>query len=456
VLRTGFARRPTRAGSATKGWQPNEGGRRAFRLHTSVIPVTRLGGLAIIAILIAIHNLAVQGRVNWPAVWTFAYVATFYGLGSWLMLRAFFLESRTLHWGTLFLVADVPVLLFAIHLTGGTASWLFLLLAARCTDQIFFGIRRVIWFGHLLIGSYILYLTIAAASLGGVKWETEAAKLAILYAFFWYYALTARTVDLVRRRSRKSNLVKRERAQLVGTISHAIETRAAGVNAVIKSLSKTPLDHKQQEHIRVLTESSQSLINLVKVLSASESEMGRLEIEQGRFAPPEVLAEVASLVRPLAESKGVDLRLDVTDMPSLWVTGDSGKIRQALLSLVHNAVRFTDIGFVELRTWQVHPGRIGFEVKDSGAGIPMHVQRRLLAPFLRADGSPWHRTRGRGVGVGVSRRLIESMGGALELDTALGLGTTARFILDLPECDLPDGVLPEAMPAVLVAPGDQR
>jgi signal transduction histidine kinase len=228
------------------------------------------------------------------------------------------------------------------------------------------------------------------------------------------------------------------------------------VTAVIKSLSKTSLDHKQQEHIRVLAESSQSLVNLVKVLSASENEMGRLEIEQGRFAPPEVLAEVASLVRPLAESKGVDLRLDVTDMQSLWVTGDSGKIRQALLSLVHNAVRFTDLGFVELRTWQVHPGRIGFEVKDSGAGIPMHVRRRLLAPFLRADGSPWHRTRGRGVGVGVSRRLIESMGGALELDTALGLGTTARFVLDLPESELPDGVLPEAMPAVLIAPGDQR
>jgi signal transduction histidine kinase len=279
----------------------------------------------------------------------------------------------------------------------------------------------------------------------------EAAKLAILYAFFWYYALTARTVDLVRRRSRRSNLVKRERAQLVGTISHAIETRAAGVTAVIESLRKTSLDHKQREHIRVLSESSRSLVNLVNVLNASENETGQLEIEHGRFSPTEVLAEVASLVRPLAESKGLELRIDVTDMQSLWVTGDSGKIRQALLSLAHNAVRFTDLGFVELRTWQVQPGRIGFEVQDSGAGIPVHIQRRLLAPFLRADGSPWHRTRGRGVGVGVSRRLIESMGGALELDTALGLGTTVRFTLDLPDCDLP-----EAMPAALVAPDHQR
>jgi signal transduction histidine kinase len=451
-IQSGSKQRPPDAGSReAAGWQPAEGGRRAFRLHTYVIPITRLGGLGTITVLIAIHNLAVLGEVNWPSVWTFAYVATFYGLGSWLVLRAFFLESRKLHLGTLFLIADVPVLLFAIHLTGGASSWLFVLLAARCTDQIFFGVRRVIWFSHLLVGSYILYLAMAATSLGGVNWETEGAKVAILYAFCCYYALTARAVDLVRRRSRRSNLVKRERAQLVGTVSHAIETRAAGVTAVLESLRKTSLDHKQREDIRVLTESSRSLIQLVSVLNASETETGQLAIENGRFAPAEVLAEVASLVRPLAESKGLELRIDVADVHSLRVTGDSGKIRQALLSLAHNAVRFTDAGFVELRTWQVGPGQIGFAVKDSGAGIPLNVQRWLLAPFFRADGSPWHRTRGHGIGVGVSRRLIESMGGALELDTALGLGTTFRFKLDLPDC-----LLPESMPAAVPAPADQR
>src|ERR1044071_7447049 len=131
--------------SESKKTRGIEGGRRAFRLHTYVIPVTRLCGLAAVTALIAVHNLAVLGDMNWPSLWTFLYVATFYGLGSWLTLRFFFLESRKLDLGTLFLVADVPVLLFAIHLTGGTSSWLFLLLAARCTDQIFFGIRRVIW-----------------------------------------------------------------------------------------------------------------------------------------------------------------------------------------------------------------------------------------------------------------------------------------------------------------------
>jgi signal transduction histidine kinase len=367
-----------------------------------------------------------------------------------MTLRAFFRESRKVHLGTLFLVGDVPVLLLAIHLTGGTSSWLFLLLAARCTDQIFFGVRRVIWFGHLLVGSYILYLAILATSQAPVNWKIEAAKLAILYAFTWYYALTARTVDSVRRRSRRSDLVKRERAELVGIISHGIGTRAAAVTAVLESLRKTSLDRRQREHVRVLTEFSRSLVNLVNVLTASENESGQLELEQGQFAPVQLLAEVASLVRPLAESKGLDLRIDVADMQSLWVTGDGGKIRQALLSLAHNAVRFTEQGFVELRTWQVRPGRIGFEIRDSGAGIPVHMQRRLLAPFLRADGSPWHRTRGWGVGLGISRRLIESMGGALELETALGLGTTVRFSLDMPDC-----ILPEATPAAL-ASSDQR
>jgi signal transduction histidine kinase len=392
--------------------------------------------LGTIAVLIAIHNLAVLGAVNWPSVWMFAYVATFYGLGSWLTLRAFFRESRRLNLGTVFLVADLAVLLFAIHLTGGTSSWLFLLLAARCTDQIFFGVRRVIWFGHLLVGSYALYIALAATSQGGIHWKIEAAKLAILYAFTWYYALTARAVELIRRKSRRSNIVKRERAELTGAVSHAIGTRTAAVDAVLEALRKSPLNHQQLEQVRRLTEVNQSLVKLVNFLDAPENETIQLEVEKGPLAPIDLLADVALLLRPLAESRGLDLRIDGGDVKSLWVTGDGGKIRQALLSLAHNAVRFTERGFVELRAWQVDPGRIGFEVKDTGVGIPIHVQRRLLGPFLRADGSPWHRTRGLGVGLAVSRRLIESMGGDLKLASVPGLGTTVQFALDLPACGL--------------------
>ena len=395
--------------------------------------MTRLCGLGVVTALVAMHNLAILGRMNWTSVGTFAYVATFYGLGSWLMLRTFFLESQRLHLGTLFLVADVPVLLLAIHLTGGTSSWLFLLLAARCTDQIFFGVRRVIWFSHLLVGSYFLYALVVAATQGGVDWKIEGAKLAILYAFNWYYAVTARTVDSVRRRFRRSNLRKRERDDRVGTISYAIGIRAAGFVDVLESFRRTPLDHQQKEYLRILAESSRSLVHLANVLNDSENQMGGLELEKGRFAPAELVSEVAFLVRPLAESKGLDLRVDVSGVETLLAMGDSGKLRHALLGLAHNATRFTEQGCVELRAWRVHPGRFGFEVKDSGVGISFHVKRRLLAPFRRADGSPSHRTRGLGTGFGISRRLIESMGGVLELDTAPGLGTTVRFTLDLPD-----------------------
>ncbi len=410
-------------------------------------------GLAVVTVLIALHNFAVLGTTNWPAVLAFAYIATFYALGSWLILSFFFLESRTLHLGTLFMVLDVPILIFAIHLTGGANSWLFLLLAARCTDQIFFGVRRVIWFGHLLVGSYSLYIVFAAISRGGVQWKMEIAKLAILYAFTWYYALTARSVDLARRRSRKSNLAKRERAELVGTVSHAIGTRAAAVTAVLESLRKTALDHKQKDYVRVLTEFNRSLANLVNVLNASEDQLGHLAIEKTRFAPLEALADVAMLVQPLAESKGLNLRIDATDTKDLWVTGDNGKIRQALLSLAHNAVRFTEYGFVELKAWQVQPNRVAFEIKDSGTGIPVQIQRRLLGPFQRADGSPWHRMRGRGVGVGIARRLVESMGAALEMESVMGLGTTVRFTLDLPECAPPEAIPLSFSPPAALTPG---
>ena len=400
-----------------------------------------------VAVLIAIHNLAVLGEANWPAVSMFLFVGVFYGLGSWLMLRVSFLESRKLPLGTVFLVLDIPILLFAIHVTGGPGSWLFLLLAARCTDQIFFGVRRVIWVSHVLVGSYALYLAVVSTSSADFRWQTEAAKLAILYAFTWYYALTARNVDLVRRRSRRSNAVKRERAELTGTVSHAIATRTAAVTAVLESLRKGPLDHKQREHVQVLGDVNQSLIQLVNVLNSAENQPVQMATDTHRFQVKEMLADVALLVRPLADSKGLDLRIDTATVESLWVTGDSGRIRQALLSLAHNAVRFTDYGFVELRAWRVQPGRIGFEVKDSGSGIPIHVQRRLLAPYVRADGSPWHRTRGPGIGLGMTRRLVESIGGELGLNSALGMGTSVRFTLYLPDSLEPDGLLSELDPA---------
>jgi signal transduction histidine kinase len=110
-----------------------------------------------------------------------------------------------------------------------------------------------------------------------------------------------------------------------------------------------------------------------------------------------------------------------------------GKIRHILLGLAHNAVRFTEIGFVELRVWKAGSGQVGFQIRDSGEGIAAYMQKRLFSRFVRADGTEWRNYQGQQTGLAISKRLIELMGSTMQLETALGEGTKIRFILDLPE-----------------------
>jgi signal transduction histidine kinase len=138
-----------------------------------------------------------------------------------------------------------------------------------------------------------------------------------------------------------------------------------------------------------------------------------------------------SFHRPLAESKGLDLRIEMGRETPLSVRGDALKIRQVLVGLTHNAIRFTDVGSVELSCWRLWPGEVAFQVQDTGPGIPAHVCRRVASRFVRADGTSWQRSHGAGIGLSISKRLVEAMGGRLALETEPGLGSSVRIELPM-------------------------
>ena len=413
---------------------PKEAHRRGFHLHTRAIPVTRLAGLALIAVLIPLHNAAVFGYADWRAANLFAGLTTVYCLASWAILRMFYSRTKTLHLGVVFLAADIFPLILAIALTGGPQSWLFFLLAGRCVDQITHGFRRTVWSNHLVVGSYALLLASISARHGGVHWRVEAAKLCVLYSFNWYCSLTARTVTTIRAGAKRAESAKRAKAEFVGTVSHEIRTRLNGVLILIELLQKTELTSRQQSYSQTSAECIQKLADLAALLDSSEMEPSQLAIHPVVFSPRDLVKEVESLMRPAAESKGLDFRVEMAEEASSWVIGDHAKILRALLSLSHNAVRFTEVGFVELKVWRPEPGRIAFQVADSGIGITMYVRRRLFGNFVRADGSQWRSYRGKQIGLPVAKRLVELMGGALELESRPGVGTAIRFVLDLTDC----------------------
>jgi signal transduction histidine kinase len=397
--------------------------RRAFHLNTRVIPTTRLAGLALVAALIPIHNASTLGHPDWRAAGEFASVAATYCLVSWIILKKFFRETRMVQLGDLFLGVDILVLLFAIQLTGGPASWLFFLLAGRCVDQIALGFRRVVWFNHIMVASYVLAIDGIAAHRGGFDWRMEAAKLVALYAFNWYCSLTARSVETLRRRTKRADAARRAGAELSGTIAHAARTRVNRVTVGLDLLRQTTMTSRQRDYTDTIAQCSRDLMGLIRVLGAPSAESRESEIQNAPFFPVEVLVEVDAIMRPFADAKGISLRIEAAETEQ--ALGDAGKIRHVLLSLTDNAVKFTEVGFVELSVHTVAPGRLAFRVSDSGPGIPAHVQRSMSA----------HRNyRGPRAGLAISQRLVESMGGTLEVHTDPRHGSTLRFILDLPAC----------------------
>jgi signal transduction histidine kinase len=388
--------------------------RRAFHLNTRTIPTNRLAGLTVVTALVFLHN------ADWRAAAQFAPVAAVYCLASWLVLKKFFRQTSSIHLGDLFLATDVLVLLYAIELTGGPRSWLFFLLAGRCLDQIALGYRRVIWFNHLTAGSYVLLIDGFAAHAGGLDWRMEAVKLGMLYAFNWYCTSLARSVETLRRRTNRADAVRRAAAEVSGTIAHAIRTRVNRITVGLDLLRQTGLTERQRDYTETMTQCSRDLMGLVRALGAPSAESGG--VERDLFSPLDLLTEVDAIMRPFAESKGISFRIEAPESVPSKAFGDAGKIRHVLLSLADNAVKFTELGFVEVSMRPVGLGRLAFRVSDSGPGIPAHVQRSTSA----------HRNyRGPRAGLAISQRLVELMGGTLEVHSDPRAGSTIRFILDL-------------------------
>jgi signal transduction histidine kinase len=408
-----------------------EAASRAVRLQTMEVPATRLAGLAVVCALMPLHNAAVLGTPRWSSVGSFALAASLFAFGSWLILKAFFVRCRMLPLGDIFLIADVVLLLYAVDLSGGPRSWLFLLLAGRCVDQVSGGFRRAVWFNHLLIASYALYLLSAAIHRPAVPWTEFAFKLALLYSFNWYASLTGQTVDSLRARARRTQAAKRSGAEMAGTVVHAIRTSTDGIAVLTDLLSQTSLDVRQERYVRGLVRYRQDLLNKIGLLHASTAETDSTALQEAPFSPRALVEDIASLLRPLAESKGLDLRVELDHRTPLSICGDSVRLRQVLLSLSHNAIRFTDVGSVLLTCGPLWPGQVAFQVRDSGPGIPAHVCKRVSERFVRADGTLWQRSHGAQVGLSISKRLVDSMGGRLVLHSVPGQGATVSVELPL-------------------------
>jgi signal transduction histidine kinase/CheY-like chemotaxis protein/HPt (histidine-containing phosphotransfer) domain-containing protein len=227
------------------------------------------------------------------------------------------------------------------------------------------------------------------------------------------------------------------KSQFLANMSHEIRTPMNAIIGMSYLALQSGLDARQKNYVLKVHHAAESLLGIINdILDFSKIEAGRMDLEHTEFDLGDVLDRLATLVGVAAEDKGLELLFDLPpDLPT-HLMGDPLRLGQVLLNLAGNATKFTDRGEVVVAIRPVSPVtetvRLRFEVRDSGIGIDPGAKERLFEPFSQADTSTSRRFGGTGLGLTISSRIVRLMGGALEVDSALGHGSRFHFELTLP------------------------